>query len=523
MKHVSDFVRATGAKWFVPLFLLVLLVQVAQLTFILQGEPTVAVLGMASLGAVGLLVTLGLAFALVRKTLHLEEARQDSETAYLCLREAIDEMPAGFELYDPRDQLIVCSLQMERMYPQSHRSQSLGMSYESLLRRALQEGTLADAPAGQEEAWIQQRMATRGTSSVPLLRRLPNGDWVHLYEARTASGCLVAVRVDVTETVRQREVLQTAQTQARAAEVRLQEAIEAMPMGVAIYDEQDRLVMYNRKVADMSPYRTGGELIGQSYEALIRRSLLRGEIADAVGREDEWLYQRLAGRGQLDGPLLRQLRDGRWMRFYENRTPTGCLIMVRLEVTDLVNKSLALERANEQLARLSTTDGLTGLANRRQFDQYLHSEWQRSARSQRPISLLMIDIDHFKRYNDHYGHPAGDACLRQLASILFDCAQRSGELVARYGGEEFVVLLPGAEMEDAKRIAQRCLEELDKARIPHANSPVAPWLTISIGVATAFADPNVSPESLLRCADQLLYRTKGSGRAHFEALTQPLD
>lgn len=493
------------------------------MAFILLGERSLVAVIMAGLGGVGLLLVGGLAFALMRRTLLVEEARQDSETAFMCLREAIDEMPAGFELYDTQDRLMVCNLQMERMYPQSHRAQSLGQSYESLLRRALQEGTLVDAPAGQEEEWLQHRMASRGASSTPLLRHLPGGEWVHLYESRTASGCIVAVRVNVTEAVRQREVLHAAQAQARTSEVRLREAIEAMPTGMAIYDHQDRLVMHNREVSDMAPYCDGGDLIGQTYETLIRRSLARGEVVDAVGQEEEWLRQRLAGRGRLKEPLLRRIHDGRWMRFYETRTPTGCLIMVRLDVTDLVEKSMQLEQANEQLVHLSTTDSLTGLANRRLFDQSLQNEWQRSARSQQPISLLMIDIDYFKRYNDHYGHLTGDACLRQVARVLYDCAQRSGELVARYGGEEFALLLPGADAEAARVVAQRCMDEIDRARIPHVNSPVSAWLTFSIGVATTVADANLLPESLVRCADAALYRTKGSGRAHFEVVTQLLD
>jgi diguanylate cyclase (GGDEF)-like protein len=243
--------------------------------------------------------------------------------------------------------------------------------------------------------------------------------------------------------------------------------------------------------------------------------LKRGEIPDALGREEEWLQQRLAGRGKLVKPLLRPTADGRWMHFYEIGTPSGCLVMARLDVTELVLKSLALERNNEQLEHLSTTDGLTGLANRRLFDQCLQSEWQRSTRSQQPLSLLLIDIDHFKRYNDHYGHLAGDACLRQMAGILYDCAQRSGELVARYGGEEFALLLPGANAEHASVVAQRCMDELANAKIIHANSPVSPWLTCSIGVATVVATQDQVPESLVRYADEALYRVKSAGRARF--------
>lgn len=313
--------------------------------------------------------------------------------------------------------------------------------------------------------------------------------------------------------VRQAEQLRlTVQTRERC----LLEAIDALPFGIAIYDERDCLTTFNRMAAELPPYADGEDVIGQSYEALIRRSLARGAIPDAQGREEEWLQSRMAARGKLSKPLLRPRPDGSWVHYYEISTPSGCLVMARMDVTELVQKSLALERSNEQLETLSATDGLTGLANRRMFDQHLYSEWLRSMRTRQPISLLLVDVDHFKRYNDHYGHLEGDACLRHVASILFDCAQRSGELVARYGGEEFAVLLPGTSSEEAITVAQRCMDELAEAAIPHADSPVAAHLTFSIGVATLVATQDLVPESLVRCADEALYEVKSDGRARYQ-------
>jgi diguanylate cyclase (GGDEF)-like protein len=244
----------------------------------------------------------------------------------------------------------------------------------------------------------------------------------------------------------------------------------------------------------------------------MRRALAEGRIADAVGREDEWLALRLAGRGALDTPMLRHTDNGQWVHFYEIRTPSGYLVMTRLDMTPMVEKGLALERANEQLLRLSTTDGLTGIANRRMFDQTLQTEWQRCARSHTSLSLLMIDIDHFKRYNEHYGHQTGDECLRQVARILVMCAKRSGELVARHGGEEFAILLPGTDAQEATAIAQRCLQQVQSARIPHEDSPVSSSLTVSIGVASLVASPRESRSTLLLQADSALYCAKKAGR-----------
>ena len=304
--------------------------------------------------------------------------------------------------------------------------------------------------------------------------------------------------------------------QLRAADVRLREVIDAVPAGLAIYDNQDRLLLFNREVSRQYPYRGEQPVIGETYENLMRRALKESRIVDAVGREEEWLALRMAGRGALDTPMLRHTDDGHWVHFYEIRTPSGYLVMTRLDMTPMVEKGLALERANEQLLRLSTTDGLTGIANRRMFDQTLHAEWQRCARSHSSLSLLMIDIDHFKRYNDHYGHQTGDECLRQVARILLLCAKRSGELVARYGGEEFAILLPGTDASEAMVTAQRCLMQMESARIPHADSPVSPCLTVSIGVASMQVTPVESCSTLLQQADSALYCAKKAGRARVD-------
>ena len=320
------------------------------------------------------------------------------------------------------------------------------------------------------------------------------------------------------------QALLLAKAQLRASEQRLREVLDAVPAGVALYDNQDRLVAVNREAALQYPYRGKDNLVGTSFEDLMRRAVQEGRVPDAVGREEEWLAVRLAGRGTATAVLQRHADDGHWVHFFEHRTPSGYLVMTRLDVAPLVEKGLAVERANEQFLRLSTTDGLTGIANRRQFEQTLQGEWQRCARNQTRLSLLMIDIDHFKRYNDHHGHLTGDECLRQLARVLSMCVKRAGELVARYDGEEFAVLLPGADEAEALRVAQRCLLQVNNARIPHGDSPVSAWLTVSIGIATKIAAPAVSPLALLQAAGQAVIVAKSAGRARVELFdAQELD
>lgn len=171
-----------------------------------------------------------------------------------------------------------------------------------------------------------------------------------------------------------------------------------------------------------------------------------------------------------------------------------------------------LDTVNRQLNELSRRDALTQISNRRHLDESIHSEWERARRESYPLSLLFVDIDHFKAYNDHYGHTAGDEVLAQVARTLNESLKRPGDLVARYGGEEFVLLLPNTDDEGARKVGERLLRRIDQQRIPHLHSRTAHHITISIGVATALADSNMSAEELLKRADIALYQAKNAGR-----------
>jgi diguanylate cyclase (GGDEF)-like protein len=175
-------------------------------------------------------------------------------------------------------------------------------------------------------------------------------------------------------------------------------------------------------------------------------------------------------------------------------------------------RTLELEAANRKLEDLSSTDALTGLANRRRFDAVWELEWQRALRQGFALAVAMIDVDHFKDYNDHYGHQAGDDCLRRLAQVLAAASQRSGELAARYGGEEFVIVLPGVNAEDAMANAERIRSAVQALNIVNAVDIPAGMLTVSIGVACRVPTAHDSPASLLRAADAALYEAKHQGR-----------
>ena len=177
-----------------------------------------------------------------------------------------------------------------------------------------------------------------------------------------------------------------------------------------------------------------------------------------------------------------------------------------------VKTHLTLKAQGDFLRSLVFADGLTGVANRRRFDEALLSEWRQCRRAGTPLALLMIDIDHFKRYNDHYGHPTGDACLQQVAAVLKAAMQRACDLVARYGGEEFVCLLPGCDQAPALAKAQALQAALAAQGIAHEASPTAAWVTLSIGVAVAQPQAGGSPAALVAAADAALYSAKHRGR-----------
>jgi diguanylate cyclase (GGDEF)-like protein len=171
-----------------------------------------------------------------------------------------------------------------------------------------------------------------------------------------------------------------------------------------------------------------------------------------------------------------------------------------------------LEVANQELKRLATLDGLTGLANRRRFDEYIEQEWQRLAREQEPLSLILCDIDFFKLYNDTYGHQAGDDCLKQVATALRHSVKRPADLVARYGGEEFAVILPHTTAAGALCLAKSIHQQVRQLRLAHPGSTVSQYVTLSLGVAGLIPCSGVTPAKLIAAADAALYEAKTTGR-----------
>lgn len=183
-----------------------------------------------------------------------------------------------------------------------------------------------------------------------------------------------------------------------------------------------------------------------------------------------------------------------------------------LAVVETLRDMTEHKRAQIALQQLATKDGLTSLANRRTFDENLQIEWQRALRHGTCLSLIMADVDYFKRYNDHYGHLGGDECLKAVSYTIEQNLCRASDMAARYGGEEFAIILPGTEPEGARLVAQRICDALYALKIPHAGAEDIGVISISMGVASIVPDMDAFPEDLIAGADKALYEAKRNGR-----------
>ena len=245
-------------------------------------------------------------------------------------------------------------------------------------------------------------------------------------------------------------------------------------------------------------------VIGWSVRPVIRSI---GELTEAVEKIDG---------GHLDTPLPVSAKGevGRLAQSFHRMAKRVARYTEHLE-HEVAKRTAELEQANQKLEQLSITDGLTALANRRRFDEKLADECLRAIRTEQPLALALIDVDHFKLYNDRYGHQNGDSCLQNVAKTLSEHTHRTGDLAARYGGEEFAVILVGTDETGAVQQAEKIRASIEALGIPHEGSPFK-TVSVSIGVRAHTSGPDLSPEGLIASADEALYRSKSNGRNRVE-------
>lgn len=252
--------------------------------------------------------------------------------------------------------------------------------------------------------------------------------------------------------------------------------------------------------------------------------LSANDWAERMHPEDrEWVVNFCVAQSQSgldhEADYRALTRDGRyvWIRdvVHVLRNAAGeveALVGFMFDISERKQTEQQLLQLQKQLEELSYQDGLTGVANRRMFDNRFQMEWSNAQRNSLPLSLILLDIDYFKQYNDHYGHVRGDDCLKSVGQALSGAAVRPRDLLARYGGEEFVLLLPETDAQAAAQVAERCRQLIRGQNIQHAHSQVAPLLTISLGVGTLIPGPFDQPQAFLERVDRLLYKAKHQGR-----------
>lgn len=321
------------------------------------------------------------------------------------------------------------------------------------------------------------------------------------------------------------------------SENRLREINLTLAEGVYVIDESGRIVFTNPEAERELEY-SEAELLGQNAHSLFHYQKADGtpypeaecEIGQVVHsgqiyRAAEETFWRKDGTplpvAVSSSPIMREGNvAGSVVAFHDITERKRAQEMLKQAMSELEQSSRETERINDQLRlanseleRISQSDGLTGIANRRRLDAYLDKEWHSAARANRPLSFIMIDIDHFKAYNDHYGHQGGDDCLKKVAGALQAALGRPHDFLARYGGEEFAVVLPDTPLSGALHIAENLRSAVEAMNLPHAASATAKQVTVSLGVVAMTPDVREAiPAVLIAAADKALYQAKAQGR-----------
>ena len=298
----------------------------------------------------------------------------------------------------------------------------------------------------------------------------------------------------------------------RTTRQRLENALEHMADGLVLYDGEGRILLCNAQYLRMFPLTADLRVPGASLKDILHAALERGELQLVPGVDvGAWIDERC--RVNLTpGDRLIQMSDGRWLATRTRATDEGGSLILLADMTEQKRAEDELATLNAQLAELALTDSLTGLANRRELDHALTKEFARCARESTALSVLLLDVDRFKAYNDTYGHQAGDECLVAIAKELQAMVRRPADLAARYGGEEFAVVLPNTPLSGAIDLAERLRRAVRLLRLPHKASEYG-VVTISVGATTQVPGLWIKqPQGLMSRADAALYDAKAAGR-----------
>jgi diguanylate cyclase (GGDEF)-like protein/PAS domain S-box-containing protein len=365
-------------------------------------------------------------------------------------------------------------------------------------RRAYPDPAYRDSLPSLFNSLIEAQKQDREMTPIEITVTCKDGSIRHAAQmGALVSNRILAIYNDITESKKTEEAL-------RESKERLQAIMDASPVAISWADFEGNLEYNNRKHFELFGYTIEDIPTIREWR---RRAYPNPSYRDSI----PFLFNAITeaqkqGREMTPIEVTVTCKDGS----IRHVTQMGALVSNRILV--IYNDITELKHYQNFLENLSATDGLTGISNRRRFDDFLEQEWRRAMRSKTPLSLILMDIDLFKGFNDNYGHLAGDDCLRQLAQCLAGIIRRSIDLAARYGGEEFACVLPDTDLEGAMWVANRIRQKVNEMNIPYTFSSIANHVTISMGVATLVPVPGQSLSDLIQNADNLLYMAKQNGR-----------
>jgi diguanylate cyclase (GGDEF)-like protein len=300
------------------------------------------------------------------------------------------------------------------------------------------------------------------------------------------------------------------------SQARLGDALKHMADALVMFDRDGRLVFSNAQYLELFPLTADIRVPGAHIRDIIRTAIERGEDVSVGIADAEAFIERIWASFGQTGERQVSLSGDRWLDARTRPTADGGCLIVFSDITKIKRVESELMALNGQLEEMANTDGLTGLLNRRAFDRLFEQEFSRATRDETELSLLLIDLDNFKAYNDTYGHQEGDECLRTVSRCLRDIMRRSTDVAARYGGEELVAILPATGEKSALAIAESFRKAIADLRIPHTGGTRG-VVTVSIGVASSKHHRLArDPKDLLLRADEALYAAKAAGRDRVE-------
>ncbi|MGV3652083.1 MAG: diguanylate cyclase [Devosia sp.] len=430
-----------------------------------------------------------------------DKRRRAAEVQNRMFRRVIDSLPDGLNVKDREGRFLAANPAAATMLAVSGPQKLIGRSYRDFYPPEVAEeiaafeqaALVADEPTIRDHDVVTPDGVSRRLSTLKVQLRSPSGE---------AIGIITHNR-DVTD----RRVLELKLEQSRQ---QLEFALTHMSDGVAVFDAEGRLSYCNEQYRTAFPLtgdiRVPGAKIGDILRAVVER-----DEQTIPGEPEAWIEAISAQLFETAEEEV-HLTDGRWLRVSTRPTESGTAMVVVSDITRFKLTETDLMRLNDRLRREASTDPLTGLMNRRAMDEALAAEIALSLRNDQPISVILLDIDLFKPFNDRYGHQAGDECLKTISQCFRDVFRRAGDIVARYGGEEFLAILPNTDEDGAYHLANAFRARLNGLALPHQDSPRG-IVTASLGIATYGRGVELRRASdLVARADEALYGAKRAGR-----------